>query len=344
MTSNISIKITDNFKREEYDDFVNNNPRTSIFQTLEMAEVYRRNKNSEPLILVAINEDTGKILATLLAKILIEKPGFFESFSRHSTIRGGPLFIDTQEGISAVSLLLEHYNEIVKKKALYTRIYPLYDVSQIIPTFTENGYEHGDWQNFMLGIDVQQDELWSNLKKSRRYGINRAKKMGVTIEEMKDKDSLPVFYNLLQETHRKRKNPLEDISNFVAVFDILVPKNMARFHLAKYKGRYVAALLLLLYKGSAYMWYLGSTKNRQDLLAYPNDILVWHAIEQCSKEGYKIFDFGGGGTLNDLKAGWVKFKKEFGGELVNYGRYTKIHQPKTLGLAKGVFKLYRKIL
>ena len=47
MKSDISIKITNNFKKEDYNDFVNNNPWTSIFQTLEMAEVYSRNRSEE---------------------------------------------------------------------------------------------------------------------------------------------------------------------------------------------------------------------------------------------------------------------------------------------------------
>jgi len=97
MSSN--FKITANFRREEFSRFVYENPNTSIFQTLEMAEVYKRSKGCYPLTLAVINEDTGEIMATLLAKILEEKPGFLGSFSRHSTIRGGPIFMDSKEGI-----------------------------------------------------------------------------------------------------------------------------------------------------------------------------------------------------------------------------------------------------
>jgi lipid II:glycine glycyltransferase (peptidoglycan interpeptide bridge formation enzyme) len=341
--SEISLRITNRFKKELYGDFVYENTNTSIFQTLEIAEVYKKNENCTPLILVAIDEDTEELVASLLAKILAEKSGFLSSFSRHSTIRGGPIFRDDKESISATAQLLQHYNEIIKKEALYSRIYPLNDIPQIVPAFRDSGYEHEDWQNFSLRIDIPIGGIWAQLKKSRKYGINRAKKKGVIIEEMKDKELLPVFYNLLQETYRVRNNPLEDIINFEATFDSLVPKNMAKFFIAKYADRYIAALLILLYKGVAYEWYIGSSKKREDLLVYPNDLIVWHAIESCSNNGLHTFDFGGGGLPSETDAGWVKFKKEFGGSMVNYGRYTKTHQPTKLKFAMKMFKLYKKI-
>ena len=342
MSEEISFKITNRFKKEQYDNFVYNNLNTSIFQTSEMAEVYKSNENCLPLILVAIDENSGEIASSLLAKILTEKSGFLSSFSKHSTLRAGPIFKNNKQGIEAASQLLHHYNEIVKKEALYSRIYPLNDTPQIIPAFTDNGYEFEGWQNYLLRIDTPIDEIWTRLKKSRRYGINKAKKKGVIIEEMMDKESLPVFYNILQETYRIRNNPLEHISNFEAVFDILVPKNMAKFFIAKYENRYIAALLTLLYKGSAYEWYIGSSKKKEDLLLYPNDLIVWHAIEFCSKNGFHTFDFGGGGLPADINSGWVKFKKEFGGNLVNYGRYTKTHQPIKLKFVMKMFGIYKK--
>ena len=343
MNSEISIKITNNFKREDLNEFVHSNPNTSIFQTPDIADVYRRNRACKPLILVAINEDTGGIVASLLAKILEEKPGFLGSFSRHSTIRGGPIFVDNKYGIEAVSLLLQHYNKTVAKDVLYSRIYPLNAAPQIIPCFKECGYEYGGWKNFLLDLDKPIDETWSNLKKSRRYGINKAKKRGVTIEEIREKNLIPMFYELLQDTYRKRKNPLEDISNFKATFDILVPKNMAKFFMAKYNEKYISALLVLLFKGVIYMWYLGSSQKKEDLALCPNDLIVWHAIEYGIKNGFYTFDFGGGGEPNDT-SGWIEFKRQFGGKLVNYGRYTTIHKPKKLWLAEKAFALYKRIL
>ena len=342
MNDSFSIKILDSSSKKALDEFVYENPNTSIFQTSCMAEVYRRNKWCTPLVLGAINENTGEIVASLLAKTKEEKRGFLSSFSTHSTIRGGPIFMDNNDGFAGVSLLLQQYNNLIKKDAIFSRIYPFNDIPQIVPIFKKNSYEYGDWQNFLINLVKPVDEIWKQLKKSRRYGINKAKKRGVTIEEIREKELIPMFYGLLQDTHRHRNIVFEDISNFEATFDILVPRNMAKFFMAKYKERYIAAILILLYKGVVYDWYAGSSQKREDLVLCPNDLIAWHVIEWGANNSFHTFDFGGGGELSDT-SGWVEFKRQFGGELVNYGRYTKIHQPKKLWFSEKMFEVYRKV-
>ena len=56
---------------------------------------------------------------------------------------------------------------------------------------------------------------------------------------------------------------------------------------------------------------------------------------------YTIFDFGGAGKPNE-EYGVRDFKKKYGGKLVNFGRYEKVHSPKKLKVSKQVFKLVRK--
>lgn len=341
MSEEISLKITNRFKKELYGDFVHENPNTSIFQTLEMAEVYKRNKNCTPLILVAIDEDTGEIVASLLAKILAEKSGFLSSFSKHSTIRGGPIFRDSKEGILATAQLLQQYNELAKKEALYSRIYPLNNTPQIVQAFSDSGYEHGGWNNFLIYLNRSTDEIWKAIRKPRRKNINRAMKKGIEIEEVNEKSFIPVFYNLLLETYTNRKNPLEDISNFESTFDFLVPKNMAKFFVAKLDGECIATRLVLTYRGVVYDWYTGSSK--KFLSSYPNDLLVWHIFKWGSENGFHTFDFGGGGTPDEISAGWVEFKRRFGGRLVSYGRYTKAHHPRKLWFSKKAFEVYKRV-
>lgn len=43
-------------------------------------------------------------------------------------------------------------------------------------------------------------------------------------------------------------------------------------------------------------------------------------------KGYKTFDYGGAGEPNK-PYGVRAFKQQMGGELVNFGRYEKIHRP-----------------
>jgi len=338
----MNLKVTNKLKAEDLDEFVYENPKASIFQIPYMAEVYNRTKGCAALILAAIDEDSGEILASLLAKILEERSGFLSSFSKHSTIRGGPIFVDNEDGVEAVSRLLQHYNEIIKKEVLYSRIYLLNDVPQVIPIFKEKGYKYEYWQNFLIDLTKAKEELWGKLKRDKKRAVSKAKAKGVEIEEITEKSLIPAFYDLVKETYTARKTPLEDISLFNVVFDVLFPKDMAKFFMAKHEGKYIATRLVLTYKGVIYDWHVGASRDHLSL--YPNDLLVWHILEWGSKNGFHTLDFGGGGERHEANEGWIEFKRRFGGKSVNYGRYTRIHKPRKLWFAKKAFDLYRKML
>jgi len=342
MSNEISIKVTTDFKKEEYDNFVYNNPNTSIFQTLDMAEVYNKNKNAKTLILVAKNEDTNEIVASLLAKILSEKSGVLSHFSTHSTIRGGPIFLKNENSVKAVFSLLQNYAKFLDNKVLYSRIYPLNDTPEIYHTFIENGFKSKTWNNFIIDLNISKEQLWANLKGDKKQGVNKANRSGIIIRECQSKDEIPIFYNLVKERFLLRKNPLEDISNFEAVYDILVPKNEAKIFFAEYNGKCIATRLVLLYKKSIYAWYSGSTFNY--LKYHPNDLITWKVLEWGCDNGFHTFDFGGGGEISEVGEGWVEFKKRFGSYMVNYGRYTNIHQPNKFWFCDKMFKVYKKIL
>jgi hypothetical protein len=69
---NSMLEITNSTDVTKWSDFVYNHPRGNIFQTPEMAEVYKRTKNYEPITLAAINTKNDEILAILQAVVITE--------------------------------------------------------------------------------------------------------------------------------------------------------------------------------------------------------------------------------------------------------------------------------
>jgi serine/alanine adding enzyme len=65
-------EITDSPDTKQWSEFVHNHPQGNIFQTPEMAEVYKRTKNYEPITLAAINTKNDEILAILQAVVITE--------------------------------------------------------------------------------------------------------------------------------------------------------------------------------------------------------------------------------------------------------------------------------
>ena len=334
------IEITNHLDIKQWSEFVHSHSHGNIFQTPEIAEVYKRTKNYEPIILAAIDTKNDEILAVLQAVVIKEMSGFLGTFSARSIIQGGPLFIDGEKGIKALKILMEYYDKIAQKKALYTQIRNMWDTSSISTLLEEMSYRYEGHLNFLVDLTKSKEELWSNLSKKRRNGIRKAEKRGVVIEEMEDKSSISLLYNLIQETYRNAKLPLADLSLFKSTFDVLVPKNMAKFFLANYEDKNIGTIVVLIYNGIVYDWYAGASRDYLQLCR-PNDILAWYAIEWGSKNGYHTFDFGGAGNPNE-EYGVREFKKQFGGKLVNFGRYMKVYSPIKMKIAEKGFSIYRK--
>ena len=197
-----------------------------------MGKVYGRTKNYNSISLAALDSNNGEILAVLQAVVIREIGGLLGMFSAWSIIQGGPLFIEDERGLVACKKLMEYYDKIAKKKAIFTQIRNTWDVANI-DFFNKIGYEYEDHLNILVDLTLPIDILCNKISKSRRNGINRAKRRGVIIEEIIDESFIPIVYHNLQETYQNAKMPLADITLFENAFSILAPKNMAKFFLAK---------------------------------------------------------------------------------------------------------------
>lgn len=340
MIDNYNVKAMDSVNKEDWDKFVYDHPQGNIFQTSEMAEVYKRTKNYEPISLAVVDSSNDEILAVLQAVVIKEMNRFLGPLTARSIITGGPLFMEGENGQEAGMMLMEYYDKIVRKKALYTQIRNMWDTSAISGFLNNVGYTYEEHLNFLNNINMNKDELWKKLSKTRRNNITKGHHLGVSVEEVNNSNAISVVYRLLQETYTNAKLPLADISLFESIYAILKPKSMAKFFLATHEERYIGAIVPLLFKKIIFIWYLGSS--RDYLRLYPNDILIWHVLEWGSENDYCTVDMGGAGKP-DEEYGVREFKKRFGGQLVNFGRYTKIHSPIKMKIAEKGFEVYRKV-
>ncbi len=332
------IEIISNPDKQIWEQFVYDHPQGNIFQTPDISIVYENTKHYTPVTLAAIDSDTNDMVALLNAVIIKEFNGFFDRFTSRSIIIGGPLFLDNDTGKTAVKKMMAYYNSKFGHLLIYTEARNLWDIKEqiILP-----GYEYEDHLNYLIDLTLGKQNIWTNISKSRKYGINKSKKMGVEIQEMNVTDELPILYELLVDTYRRAHHPLADSSLFSSLFSILVPINRAKIFFAKHEGNYIGAIVLLIYKNKIYDYYSCSKKEYSNY--YPNDRLVWHVLEWGSTNNYSVFDFMGAGKPQE-NYGVREFKKQFGGTLVNFGRFKNIHSPTTMWLIQKGFSLYRHCL
>ena len=99
--------------------------------------------------------------------------------------------------------------------------------------------------------------------------------------------------------------------------------------------------LSFIYKKTIYADSVGVPKRYKDLNVNP--LLNWHVIAWGSANGFHIFDFGGAGKPNK-NYGVREFKRQFGGDMVNFGRYRKKYSPFKVKIAEKGFKIYQRLI
>lgn len=334
----ISLNVTTNIPEKNWSKFVLNNQFGTIFHSPEMVKVYNNTKGYDPLS-IAVTDNNGKIIALMNSVLIKETKKILKSFSARYIIFGEPILENDIANQEAVLFLMDEYNKIAEKRALYSEIRNVCDMSKFEPFLKECGYHFEDHLNYIIDLKCSEEEIFSNIHKSMRKNINKAKKNGIIVNEVLDRKQIIIFYEFLKEIYSKAKKPLMDLSYFEAIYDILVPLGMAKFHLAEYNNQYIGGRVTLMYKDVIYAHYVATSSKYKKL--NPNALLNWELIRWGAKNGYHYFDFGGAGNPKE-EYGVREFKRQFGGKLVNYGRYKKTHSNFRMKIAELGFSLYRK--
>lgn len=308
-----------NINRNNWSDFVKNHPNGNIFQTPEIYELYSRSNLYEPITLFALNTQNN-IIGVLVVVIQREYKGLLGRFTSRAIIWGSPLVYSAD----IAETLLSFYNKLVKRKAIYSQFRNIFPVENIIMAFEKEGYRFQGHLNIIIDLKKGKEILWQEIHKNRKKEIRKGLDRGliVKIEKINVTEILSVLFQMLQKLYKKIGLPIPSFSFFQNAVSILEPLNLLFTFVAYVDKRIVGFRMVLAYGPLIYDWYAASD---EDYLNYRiNDILPWEIMCWGCNEGYKTFDFGGAGNPNK-PYGVRDYKIRFGGELVNYGRFQKIH-------------------
>jgi len=332
------IEIKDSIDSKRWEKFVSNHSKGNIFQSTYMVDVYNSTKNYEPISLAAVDSESGEILAVLQAVIIRDAPSFIGSISSRSVINGGPIFLEEERGLEALKKLLTYYEEFLHNKAIYTQIRNIWNTDKSKSLLESLGYQYEPHLNYLIDLNRPIEEIWKDIHKPRRKGINRAEKIGMKIRKIENKNEIKDCYKLIKETYKNVRLPLADISLLESAYEKFYDAGFVDYYIATLDGEVVGSRVVLKYKGIVHDWYAGSKKE----INYVNEAVVWNMLcEYAGKE--KLFDFGGAGNP-EKPYGVREFKKRFGGMEVNYGRYKKVHDKnrnKIMKLGLEIYKIIR---
>jgi len=320
--------------------FIETQPTSNVFHTPEMFQVFARAKGHRPTLWAATGNN-GQVLALLLPVQVTLMGGFLRRLTTRAIAYGSVLYDPSPAGEEALAMLLRAYKQEVKGSILFTELRNLSDLSAAQPVLNDCGFVYENHLNYLIDLDRSVEQVVQDIGARTRKHIRRGlRKQKVVVEEVTGRGQIAACYDLLQKSYTAARVPLADRSLFEAAFDVLYPKGMVKFWLARADGVYIATSVELLYKDTLYGWYGGVDRAYADYT--PGELLMWHILKWGVENGYKLYDFGGAGKPGE-EYGVRHFKAKFGGELVCYGRNTCVHAPRLLRLSELGYNIYRRL-
>lgn len=332
----MNFKITTKPDKNKWSDFVLHHQSGNIFQSPEMYDVYTKSKYFEPIV-IGVTDREEAVVSILLAVIQKEHNGILGIFSSRSIIIGGPLIKDNNPEV--LDLLLKGYNDKIKGNAIYSQIRNISDQAFLKEIFCNNGFTYNPHLDIMINLNVSQIELVQNIKHEKRRNLTKSRNKGIEFKEIDKKEDIQAGLQLIRSTYKRIKLPMPDYSLFNNAFDTLYKVGYIKIFGAYSDLKIIGIRIVLTYKELIYDWFAGDDDTSRNL--YPNDFLIINILLWGLDKEYSVFDFGGAGKP-DIPYGVRDHKMKFGGELVEFGRFEKIHNKLLYKIGKLGLELYKR--
>jgi len=169
--------------------------------------------------------------------------------------------------------------------------------------------------SWVLDIRPSEEELLASMRKTTRYEIRHAQKMGVRIEKTIDQKSLSIFSSLYDAT-AKRHGFIEH-QNIQEEFTVFSKANKALLIHGIVDKRVIASAIIL-FIGFEAIYHHGASESSSIPASY---LVQWEAIREAKLRGMIQYNFWGIAPTDTVHHPWhglTHFKKGFGGTIRSY--------------------------
>jgi lipid II:glycine glycyltransferase (peptidoglycan interpeptide bridge formation enzyme) len=280
-------------------------------------------------------EDEGKFKSIVVVTVQKES-GLKSFFSRRGIVYGGIVVLEDSAG--CIDNLLNYISDYYSKKLIYLEIRNYFNYSIYKDVLQQNNFNYTEWLNFHLNTS-DEVSMKKAMSSSRLRQIKKAIKSGVEWREAETIEEVSSFYSILENLyHNKIKKPLLPRDFFLDFYKQEIGKYLLIFFNEKIIGGIMCPIMP---EKAIYEFYVcGFDKEFKD--QYPSVMATWAAMEYANQNNISIFDFMGAGKP-DEDYGVRDFKARFGGELVEYGRFTRILNPLLFNVGKLGLKILSKL-
>ena len=331
----ISIRTYSEIDKQNWKSLVETSPVATWFQTDEAYRFYQSVNDMCAFAYGVVEED--KLVGVIVGYTTQDKCKFKQYFTARTIIIGGPLLA---EDISdeALAALLKAVKECKVESAhrltpIYIETRNLHDYSRWKSVFEANGFAYQPHLNIQVTCNAVH-----SMSEQRVRQVRKALKNGVEICQAQSEQEIRDWYQILKQLYRKKvRTPLWSEDFFLQFYR----NGVGKYLLIKYEGKIIGGMMCpILADKTIYEWYVcGLDEDFREY--YPSVVATYAAIEYAKEHGLPLFDFMGAGKPN-VPYGVRDFKMEFGGKLVEYGRYSCVNKPLLYRIGKWGVKLQKK--
>lgn len=326
--------INQEIKKEKWLNLLENSNNASPFQTPEFLDMYN-NVDVYSADVFAI-EEKGDYTTLVVVTIQKEK-GVKGYFSKRGIIYGGPVLVSSGE--KALEALLTNIKNYYKKDIIYLEIRNNFDYSNYIKTFEKCGWSYERRLNVQLDVkDISLEGVLAKMKYNRRREIKLSYKEGAITRFAKDEAEVGKLYQILENLYIERvKLPLNPLSFFLSLFSSSQGKVFVVLHNEVIIG---GAFCLYDKMSICTLYYAGLRGYHKKI--FPTHLAIMGVIEFAIENKIEMVDFMGAGKPDETY-GVRDFKLQFGGDLVEHGRFNNVFNPLLFRTGTLGLKLMSKI-
>jgi lipid II:glycine glycyltransferase (peptidoglycan interpeptide bridge formation enzyme) len=202
------------------------------------------------------------------------------------------------------------------------------------------GWSYEPYLNVQLSLDLNSSiNILALFKYNRRHeikkSISKQLKYGITNSEKQIEDIYLILKNLYRD---KVKLPLPNLS----YFNNLLTEGILKAFVVTDKGKTIGgSFCMVLAHRNIYTFYYAGLRN-YDKDIYPTHLAVLAAMEYAVENSIPMFDFMGAGKPNE-KYGVREYKSQFGGTLVEHGRFLYVSNQFLYNLGKKAIQFMKKM-
>ena len=318
----INILTYHDIDQQQWQQLIERSPYATWFQTDEAYRFYQSVGDVQAFV-YGVSEDDN-LVGLVVGYTTTEKCKFKQHFTARSIIVGGPLIADNISNealkalLKAVRAMESNCQSLIANRPIYIETRNFHDYSRWKSVFESIGFAYNEHYDIHVHCSAQH-----RLSERRQRELKRAIKNGATVAEAQTEQEIRDWYQILHRLYREKvRTPLFSEEFFLRFYR----NGVGKYLLVKYQGKIIGGMMCPVLEGRAiYEWYVcGLDEEYREL--YPSVMATYAAIEYAKQNHISLLDFMGAGTP-DIPYGVRDFKMEFGGELVEYGRFLCVRKP-----------------